>query len=283
MGSGIHVLGSFGTCSGQGLLLGRPPALADRTGPPVAETSLTLASLLCERDAQCEPAASVVLRIANRDDAAWATEAIPWLLARGRRVIVRTAVVMPRPLVDAAREHDVTVLLELADPRPKLQRALLGAAVDPAAALLLHAQHLRSLGVEVAAQVGPLMPIIHAPGSLLAHVVAADLGDAHLSVARLSPMRFAALAEAVPWAQASAVARAFEVGTGPTGEPLVPATGARLPAVTHFALYHEARRRAESLGIRVDHCGCPAQCHLARTQVGDYVALTTPDLFSDVG
>src|SRR5690606_24195738 len=120
-----------------------------------------LATLIGEHEARGEPVTTVTLRLARSEDAFWAQTALRWLSAHGRRVILRTARVMPKALVLAAREYGATVLVEMAHHKLEVQRALLGAQADAAPALLLQAQHLRRLGIGVAVQLGPLVAGLH--------------------------------------------------------------------------------------------------------------------------
>ena len=120
--------------------------------------------------------------------------------------------------------------------------------------------------------------------ALMKHVVAADIRDAHVTVGRLTPVRYGALKEVLPNRQRLALLRAFDLDAA-SENPLaeVPASGRRLPSLPMAALYHSVRMEAESVGLRIDHCGCPAQCHLDPQLVPDYVPLLTPDLFADAG
>jgi hypothetical protein len=237
---------------------------------------------LGEREAAGEQADTLVLRLHSRDDAGWVGVAMPWLIERGRRVVLRTPAVLPRSLAAAARDRGVTVFLELASGDAEIQHALHGRGADSVPSLLLHAQHLRTLGVEPSAFVGPLLPVLHDRPALLEpllrHVAAADLRDVRLSVGRLSPTRLRALQEALPWAQVAAIARAY--GATVESGVLLPAHGARLDRHTEIALEHTARRVAEQVGLRIDHCGCPAHCHLARPKPFPFRPLLTPDLFA---
>jgi hypothetical protein len=271
----LRVLQAFDTCGGRGVVIGRAPEDA----APGEHVELALASLLGEREANGEQATTVVLRLHGRDDAAWVANAMPWLLERGRRVVLRTPTVLPRSLAAAARERGVTVFLEIASADPEIQRALLGDGADSAASLLLHAQHLRTLGVERSVLLGPLLPVLHDPSSLqplLRHIAAADIRDARLCVGRLSAARLQALERVIPWAKASAIARAFAVAGA--GDRLA-ANAVRLQRHTETTLYHAVRRVAEATGIRIDHCGCPVHCHLAQPKPHPYRPLLTSDLF----
>lgn len=254
-----------------------------------SDVALALASILGEDDATGAThgghARTIVVRVRSRDDAAWAAHAVDWLAERGRRVLLRTSVRLSKAALDAAQRWGATAVLELAHGRPDLQRALLGSDAEPASTLLLHAQHLRSRDIEVVASLGPLFPTLHdrsgAAASLMRHVVAADIRDAHLSIGQLGPGRLEALAHSVAWADVLALARAFELPIPPErGWPVVGASGARL-SPRAFAVFRQAMHRtAEDCGLRVDHCGCPAQCHLDPELVPDYVPLLTSDLFA---
>jgi hypothetical protein len=290
MSSGIQRLQAFATCRGRGLVLGRVQRArgANPVGAP-SDVALVLASILAEDDAvgadPADRAPTIVLRLRNRDDATWATPAVHWLAERGRRVLLRTCVRMSKALVEAAQRWDATVMLDVAHGRPQLQRALLGPAAEPASALLLQAQHLRSRNIEVVAGMGPLLPTLHdrtgAAASLMHHVVAADIRDAHLGVGRLGPGRLDALSQSLPWADVLALARAFDLPIpAERGWPVVAASGARLATRAHAAFFRAMHRLAEDCGLRVDHCGCPAACHLDPGLLPEYVPLRTNDLFA---
>lgn len=281
MGSGFRALHAFDTCHGLAVVVGRGKAQIPGGDEDVG---LALGATLGEREARGAPARSVVLRLTERDDAAWARAAVEWLAERGRRVLVRSSVVLGRELVQSIRRWGVTVVLELAHPRPSMQQALVGPTAEPAAALLLHAQHLRSLDIEVAVHMGPLLPVVHDQGAeltaLARHIAAADIRDVHLAVGRLTPARGRALARVLPRGQASAMLRAF--GLDPREEDpwaRLPAAGARLSPLAAATLRHGVRRFVESAGLRIDHCGCPAQCHLDPELTPGFVPLLTSDLF----
>src|SRR5690606_5707730 len=114
----------------------------------------------------------------------------------------------------------------------------------------------------------PLLPVVHDRDRdllpLLRHIVAADVRDAHLSVGRLGPGRLAALEPLLQRGERTALLRAF--GLDPVADsPWTAGAGestARLSPVAAASLYHTVRRHAESEGLRIDACGCPAQCHL---------------------
>ena len=117
----IEPLHAFTACDGPALVVGRGAAAFN---DPV-DVPLALATTLGEREAEGEAIRVVVLRLVRRDDTAWARTALEWLAERGRRVLLRTSVVMSRDLEEAARRWGCTILLELAHRRPALQAALL--------------------------------------------------------------------------------------------------------------------------------------------------------------
>lgn len=268
-------LGELRSCSGRAVTF----AGEAREGAGVPE--LALASALAEREATGDPVRVVVLRVAGREQA-WIAPTVAWLAARGRRVLVRTCVALSRPSIAAARRHGVTILLELAHPQPAVQTALLGPHAESTAALLLHAQHLRACDLEVAAWVGPLLPAVaddRMLESLMRHIVAADLVDAHPVLGRLTSARLDALGRVLPWPQVATMARAF--GIDPAFPDALPPAGVHLSPMADGALRHAVRRIATNVGLRLDHCGCAAHCHLDPEQRAAYVPLTTPDLFPD--
>jgi hypothetical protein len=288
-GRGIAVLQRFTACSGRAVVIGVRGADVDR-GFTDEHVELSLAAMLGPHDEAGQRVPLVVLRLDHRDDAQWARTAVHWLCARGRRVVLRTSVVMHGDLVAEALAWGCTILLELAAPDPELQRALLGPGADTVAALLLHAQHLRARGLDVAVQVGPVLPGIHdrqeVMESLWRHIAAADIRDAHVSVGHLSASRLAALEATLEPGRVSAIARSYGLGMSPPEEDdtplLVPRGGARLDRLTATHLFHAVRRMAEGVGIRIDRCGCRAQCHLDPELTGDYIDLTTADLFATI-
>lgn len=279
MSASFHVLGEFRSCSGRAVVFGGEA----REGAGVPE--LALGSALAEREATGDPIKVVVLRISGRSQG-WVPPTVAWLAARGRRVLLRTCVALSREVIAAARRHGATVLLELAHSQPAVHTALLvsplGSTAESTAALLLHAQHLRACEVEVAAWIGPLLPALaddRMLESLMRHIVAADLLDAHAVLGRLTPARLGALTDVLPWPQVATMARAF--GIDPAYPETLPATGVHLSPMADGALRHAVRRVAGSLGLRLDHCGCPAQCHLDPEQRSAYVPLRTSQLFPD--
>jgi len=248
-----------------------------REGAGVPE--LALASALAEREATGDPVRTVVLRIAERAHD-WVAPTVAWLASRGRRVLLRTCVTLSRPAIAAARRFGATLLLELAHAHAPVHTALLGSHAESTAALLLHAQHLRACDLEVAVWLGPLLPAIaddRALETLVRHIVAADLVDAHAVLGRLTAPRLDALAAVLPWPQVATMARAF--GVDPADPHGLPAQGVHLSPMADGALRHAVVRIARPLGLRLDHCGCAAQCHLDPEQRAAFVPLTTTELF----
>jgi DNA repair photolyase len=191
---------------------------------------------------------------------------------------------MPRGLVAAVDETDATVLLELAHRRLELQRALLGPNASASAALLLQAQHCRGLGVPVAAHLGPLLPGLHDEAdtldSLVQHVAAAAICDVHPSVGQLGIGRLRALAQTLDRSTLTSVLRAFDADAAVLdGRPSAGTTTWRPRRRVQMAMFHHARRVAEARGLRVDACGCAAQCHLARGRRREYLPVLGPGLF----
>lgn len=284
MGSGFRCTHAFESCQGQAVAIAR----GDNVAPGGQDVALALAAALGEREARGEPARVVALRLTSRDDAEWAAPAIEWLAQRGRRVIVRTSAVLGRALVQTIRRWGVTVVLELAHPRLSHQRALVSPGASPAAesapALLLHAQHLRSVDIEVAVYLGPLLPGINDReaelSSLAHHIAAADIRDVHLAVGRLTPTRGRALAQVLERGQLGALLRAFGLDSrldDPWSE--LPEAGRRLPPLAAATLRNAVGWVLDDAGLRVDHCGCPAQCHLDPQLTPGFVPLLTSDLF----
>jgi hypothetical protein len=213
---------------------------------------------------------------------------VAWLRAHGRRTVIRTAVTLPRHFVQKIRGGDVVVALELAHHRPTFQRALLGADVDTASALLLQAQHLEAVGVPVAAYLGPLLPGVHDQledfDALLHNVLAADVHHVHLSVGRLTAARLVALSGVVAPGSLISLGRAFGLPPSLLVAPPDSETLAwRLDSTVAKGLYAGLRRRALDAGLTVDGCGCASLCHLQLGAApGDgYVSVGQPELFTN--
>ena len=297
MTTGLKILKRLSTCRGPGLVVGRGVGTEAVANAPEdaqmarSSTELAMAGLLAEAEAELppgQPAVAVVeLRATARADAEWLEPALDWLRAHGRRAVLRTSTVMPRSLVAGLRRARATALLELAHPEVSLQRALLGREASGVPSLLLQAQHLQASEIPVAAVVGPLLPAVHDEARLrrlLAHVAAADVRSVHLVVGQLGGGRLSALARALERGDVIALQRAFAIDPRRLDRVLVdPASlpPARLPLPAHLALYEGARRLAGKQGLRVDACGCPAQCHLdpAGARLAP-IPMAGPELFS---
>ncbi|MEZ4427900.1 MAG: hypothetical protein R3A51_09475, partial [Nannocystaceae bacterium] len=192
-GSANRIVQALPGCSGTHLVIA-----AGASYDP-ERCDFALASLLGEHEARGRAVTAVTLRVGRREDVDWALPSMRWLDARGRRVILRTRVVLPRSLLFAARDAGATVLLELAHHRLELQRALLGEEAAAAAALLLQAQHLQQLSVPTGVHLGPVFAGVHdrerdghgglAVDSLFGHIAAADLHDLHISPGALTAAR----------------------------------------------------------------------------------------------
>lgn len=281
MGTGFRCVQAFEACEGLGVVIARGTAQLPNEDEDIG---LTLTAALGEREARGEPARIVVLRLTERDDAVWARPAVEWLAERGRRVIVRTSTILGRDVIRSVRRWGATVVLELAHPRLSHQRALIDPKAESASALLLHAQHLRSVDIEVAVHLGPLLPGINdREGELRAlarHIAAADIRDVHLAVGRLTPSRGRALAEVLERGRAGALLRAFGQNSmvkDPWSE--LPAEGRRLAPLAAATLLNAVGWVLDDAGLRVDHCGCRAQCHLDPQLTPSFVPLLTSDLF----
>lgn len=251
-----------------------------------------LAELLAGRESRGERVPVVTLLVRDRREADVIPPALAWLTSRGRRVIVRTRVVLAKPIVQALAEaHEqgagVVVELELAHHKPVIQRALLGPQADAAAALLLQAQHLETLGLAVVARLGPLLPGIHdhgdGPGQkvglepLLRNVEAADIRRVALEVGELEPQQIAALVRAhrelstpglLELGKAFGIDPMIMLGAVPITVALPESAGPERGAASAHRL---KPRRAAALavgleqlvracGLELPACGCRAHC-----------------------
>jgi hypothetical protein len=266
MGHGLQVHQRSLACDGHSVLVGgaaSPPG--DRDAP-----ELGLASLLGEAEAAGLRPTTVTLRLTRREDLTWARPALRWLHAHGRRVLLRSAIALPRGFADEALAHGLTLVLELAHHRPELQRALLGPSADSAATLLLHAQHLAWRGVGVGVHLGPLIAGLHDQPAqltpLLHHIRAADLWQVHLSVGRLTSARAEALRQALDPGLALAIRRTY-------------GDREQLPRLAHTALHDGTGRLVRERGLRIDACGCPSFCQLDSGARPPYVPVLASDLF----
>lgn len=185
------------------------------------EPGLALSAWVAEHDDASDPAPVIVLHVRRAEEAA-SDRLIPafdWLRAHGRASVLRTRVVLPRDVVSALGTFGVAVELEVAHRDPDVQRALLGGSAAPAASLLLFAQHLRARAIPVHVRLGPLVPGLHdADGpegitSLARHLVAADLLDVELGLARMDAGRLHALEGAVTESRLVRIADAYGVTT----------------------------------------------------------------------
>jgi hypothetical protein len=112
--------------------------------------------------------------------------------------------------------------------------------------------------------------------AMVSHLLAADVLDVRVTVGRLSAARVAALADALPWATFATAMRAY--GLDPAASA-VEDDGVRLPSTLAIALRRAAERFAEQVGLRIDACGCPAQCQLDAEQRPAFVSVLTTELF----
>ena len=272
------------------------------------QLDVVLAEILAEREVRGARVPVVSLLMRGHEDADWIREAVAWLAARGRRVVVRTRVVMPRDLVSVLAQArssgaGAIVELELAHHKAAIQRALLGEHADTVAALLLQAQHLETLEIPVVARLAPLLPGIHDQAGgfapLLRAVEAAALRRVVLDVGRLHPQQIGnlvAVARELSVAGLLELARAFAV------DPMVLLAGAELPPAQAQQVFKLKPRRAQVLahgletmareaGLEIPACpgtgngSCRAYCELAeaggsnRYQVG-YESVMGRDLFA---
>ncbi len=292
----LRVIRGFSTCDGHGVVLGlrgssaRSSAGFSPAGSPVpvaapdvapGSASRTLAALLSEREAEGHRDLAVVLELHGAGDLQWVAEAISWLRGHGRRVVVRTDRVLPRAVVEAARDHGAAVVLRIASFDPAVQCALLGSSADATARLLLGAQHLRAQGVPVAVLIAPLMPVVHRDevlASLVRHIAAADLRYVSFAIGGWSPARHRAVAPLLPPGSGSALARAYRV-IEPEAVDLAPAR-AQLGLREASLLQRQAERIAEDAGLTITGCSCDAHCHLAPAGAPTFRSLLAPDLFS---
>lgn len=211
-----------------------------------------LSAILAERESRGSRVPVVTLLVRDRADAPWVERAVRWLGLRGRRVVVRTRVVLDREVVDAlvvARDQAGAVVeLELAHHKPAIQRALLGDRADPAAALLLQAQHLETLEIPVVARLAPLLPGIHDQpngfATLVRNVVAADVCRVVVEAGKLHSeqlRRLVGVTGELTVAGCLELARAFSV------DAMVLLSGADLPAEQRDAVFKLKPRRARVL------------------------------------
>ena len=283
-----------------------------------AQIDAVLTALLAEREVRGSRVPVVSLLMRSREDGEWIERAITWLSARGRRVIVRTRVVMPRAVVSAlAQAHrgqtGAIVELELAHHKPAIQRALLsipppllaiprpllaipppllaiprplmatlpsstaraGDEPDPAAALLLQAQHLETLELPVVARLAPLLPGVHDQPSgftpLLRNLVAADVRHVVVEPGHLHSRQ---LRKLIAVQRELSVQSLIELARAYSVDPMVVLGGAKLESddvvyklkprraqVFAHGLEHLAREHDRG-ALKLPSCGCRSHCEL---------------------
>lgn len=306
MGSPRHAKTLERTCDGEHVAIW---GLSDQP-----QLDLVLAELLAEREMRGSRVPVVSLLMRAREDAEWIERAVAWLSVRGRRIIVRTRVVMPRSLVAALVEvqrsgsQTPTVELEVAHHKPIIQRALLGEQADSASALLLQAQHLETLGLPVVARLAPLLPGIHdQPNqftSLLRNLVGADVrlvvldvGHLHASQLRklIAAQRELSVASLLELARAYAVDPMIVLGGAELqDEQLVDKRAGREAAVFGLkprrarVFAHGLEQIAREHGLRLPACGCRSHCDLGRKRAANdyaagYESVMGRELFANLG
>jgi hypothetical protein len=260
-----------------------------------SQVEVALSELLADREMRGSRVPVVSLLMRGREDGEWIERAITWLSLRGRRVIVRTRVVMPRSLVAGLAEarrkgHAVVVELELAHHKPAIQRALLGAQADPVAALLLQAQHLETLEIPVVARLAPLMPGIHDQADqftpLLRNLVGADVRRVVLEVGQLHIRQLRELVDVRGGVQrelsvASLLELARAYGVDPMvvlgaadiddGEPVRKLKPRRAQVLAHGL--EQIAREHDNGALSLPRCGCRSHCDLSASRAAnDYAA-----------
>jgi hypothetical protein len=253
------------------------------------QLDVVLSELLAEREMRGSRVPVVSLLMRQREDAEWIERAITWLSLRGRRVIVRTRVVMPRSVVSALAEAhrrgqgQAIVELEVAHHKPAIQRALLGEQAEPVSALLLQAQHLETLEIPVVARLAPLMPGIHDQANgftpLLRNLVGADLRKVMVEVGHLHAAQLRKLVEAQ---RELSVASLLELARAYAVDPMVVLGGAKLEddAPVHKLKPRRAQVFAHGLeqvarehdngALALPTCGCRSHCELSKRAANGY-------------
>lgn len=244
------------------------------------QLDVVLSELLAERESRGSRVPVVTLLMRAREDAEWIEHALTWLSLRGRRVIVRTRVVMPKALVTSlarARQTGpgVVVELELAHHKAVIQKALLGDHADTAAALLLQAQHLETLEIPVVARLAPLMPGIHDQPNgfmpLVRNVEAADVRRVMLAAGHLHPQqlnnlagcqRELSVAGLLELARAYAVDAMLVLGGGPQLAVPSDAPVHKLKPRRAQVFVHALARIVDDAGLELPACGCASHCEL---------------------
>jgi hypothetical protein len=263
------------------------------------QLEVVLSELLAERESRGSRIPVVSLLMRGREDAEWIEQAIGWLSLRGRRVVVRTRVVLPKPviaaLVAARAGAGAVVELELAHHKVAVQQALLGPQADSAAALLLAAQHLETLEIPVVARLAPLMPGIHDQPNgfmpLVRNIEAAELRRVVLSVGHLHPQQLRNLAGCqrelgiaglLELARAYAVDAMVVLGGAPIPDD-VPTYKLKPRRSQVFA--HALERIVSEAGLQLPTCGCQSHCELGTARAANgweigYESVMGRDLFA---
>lgn len=263
------------------------------------QLDVVLSELLAERESRGARIPVVSLLMRSREDADWIEHAIGWLSVRGRKVVVRTRVVLPRPLIDAlvvARDGAGAVVeLELAHHKHVVQQALLGPQADSASALLLAAQHLETLEIPVVARLAPLLPGIHDQPNgfmpLVRNIEAAALQRVVVSVGHLHPQQLRNLAACqrelgiaglLELARAYAVDAMIVLGGAPVDDN---APIAKLKPRRAQVFAHALERIVEDAGLQLPPCGCKSHCELGPTRAANgweagYESVMGRDLFA---
>jgi hypothetical protein len=258
-----------------------------------AQLDTVLSELLAERESRGSRVPVVSLLMRSREDASWVAHAVTWLSLRGRRVVVRTRVVMPKRVVTAMAEAlplgaGVVVELEVAHHKPEVQRALLGDQADPAVALLLQAQHLETLEIPVVARLGPVMPGIHdQPGGFMPMVRNVEAADVRRVVVVVGQLHTQQIRNLVDCQRELTVAGLLELGRAYAVDAMIllGSVPAPAPGSDHGGAVHKLKpRRAQvfahslerivgELGLELPACGCRSHCDLvSRRPVNGYAA-----------
>lgn len=245
---GVKTLGKVGSGDSASLHLAIW-GLAEKSSVPAA-----LEEILAARESRGLRVPVVTLLMRHRKDGKWVERAVRWLSARGRRVVVRTRVVLPRELVNALVDaHGLegagaVVELELAHHKLSVQRALLGPQAESPSALLLQAQHLETLELPVVARLAPLMPGIHDQGNgfmpLLRTVAAADLDRVVLEVGRLHGAQVTKIVEV---SRELSAAGLLELGRAYAVDAMVLLGAAPLPEEQRESVFRLRPRRTRAL------------------------------------
>jgi|GEM_PF-1910837 len=277
-----------------------------------AQLDAVLTGLLAEREQRGSRVPVVSLLMRAREDGEWIERAISWLSLRGRRVIVRTRVVMPRSVVSALadahrRKTGAVVELELAHHKPAIQSALLSTRAGPAdsvAALLLQAQHLETLELPIVARLAPLLPGIHDQPNgftpLLRNLVAADLRRVVIEAGHLHTQQLRALLDPALGlgARELSVQSLLELGRAYGVDSMVVLGGATLEGDRVYKLkprraqvlahgLEQLAREHDNGALALPGCGCRSHCELHpqaanKAYAGGYAAPYEPVIGRDL-